>query len=187
MALNNLNFLVIDTETTGLDHTTDKVVEIAGVNVRNGNISLTYHTLINPGIPIPPDKSAIHGIADWDVQGMPMFDQAWQKFLPFIRSADVLVAHNALFDKGFLPETDKPWLDTKRLAQHLWPDAPNHRNQTLRFWKKLRLNSLAHSADGDAIVTAHLLMLLIQDYLALGHPDTIESLINFAESPMEGG
>lgn len=185
MRLHDLIFLIVDTETTGLDPAEDQVVELGAATVRNDRVEPVFHSLVNPGIPIPPEKSAIHGIADWHVADKSPLDVEWHRFEPLVESADCLVAHHASFDRSFLPHVEgKPWLDTKRFAQHLWPYAPNHRNQTLRYWKGLRLNSAAHSADGDALVTAHLLVLMIRDYLAQGHPDSLEGLISYAESPI---
>ncbi|PWI54869.1 hypothetical protein BM613_13615 [Sulfoacidibacillus thermotolerans] len=83
-----------------------------------------------------------------------------------------------------MPETRKPWLDTRRLAQHLWPDAPNFKNQTLRYWKRLKIEATAHSADGDTLVTAYLLILLIRDYLVRGYSDGPQALIEFSERPI---
>ncbi|PWI49848.1 3'-5' exonuclease, partial [Sulfoacidibacillus thermotolerans] len=71
-----------------------------------------FATRINPLRPIPPETSAVHGIADWDVEDKPPFDQVWPIVEKQIESVDVLVAHNAPFDRSFLPETRKPWLDT---------------------------------------------------------------------------
>ena len=75
--------------------------------------------------------------------------------------ADVLVAHNAPFDRNFLaavPHT-RPWLDTLQLARRLWLDAPGHSNQVLRYWLGLPVAADApHHALDDARVTAALLL-----------------------------
>ncbi len=181
--LEQTKFLVIDTETTGVDPNEDRVVEIAAIAVMGNKVKTAYHTLINPQKPIPPETSAIHGIADWDVDGKPAFEEVWPSVQVLVDRADVLVAHNAPFDRSFLPPCDKPWLDTLRLAHHVWPTAPNFQNQTLRYWRRLRLEGLAHSADGDALVTAYLLVYMIRDYLHQGHVDSIEELIRYAETP----
>ncbi len=184
MSLLATRFLIIDTETTGLDPTVDRVVEISTIPAQGSKSYKGFATRINPLRPIPPETSAVHGIADWDVEDKPTFDQVWPFVKKQIESADVLVAHNAPFDRSFLPETEKPWLDTKRLAQHLWPDAPNFKNQTLRYWKRLKIQAAAHSADGDTLVTAYLLILLIRDYLERGHQDDAQSLIEFSQRPI---
>ncbi len=182
--LDEIKFLVIDTETTGVQPETDRVVEVAAVAVKGNRVKTAFHTLIDPEMPIPPEASGVHGIADWHVKGKPTFETIWPNLQALIDRADVLVAHNAPFDRAFLPPTDKLWLDTLRLARHLWPKAPNHQNQTLRYYCKLRLEGLAHSADGDAMVTAHLLILLLRTYAKCELPDTISDLLAFSESPI---
>ena len=181
--LEQTKFLVIDTETTGVDSNEDRVVEIAAVAVMGNKVKTAYHTLINPQKPIPPETSAIHGIADWDVEGKPTFEEVWPSVQALVDRADVLVAHNAPFDRSFLPPCGKPWLDTLRLAHHVWPTAPNFQNQTLRYWRKLHMEGVAHSADGDAMVTAHLLVLMLRAYLRQGHPDTVEDLLQYVAAP----
>ena len=184
LRLDETKFLVIDTETTGVQPETDRVVEVAAVAVKGNRLKVAFHSLIDPLMPIPPEASGVHGIADWHVEGKPTFETIWPNLQALIDRADVLVAHNAPFDRAFLPPIDKPWLDTLRLARHLWPKAPNHQNQTLRYYCKLRLEGLAHSADGDALVTAHLLILLLRTYTKLGLSETLADLLTFSESPI---
>lgn len=82
-------------------------------------------------------------LADWPVEGI-----------------DIMAGHNCRFDRGFLPMFhEKRWIDTYRVAMHLWPDAPNFQNQTLRYWLKLDLpHGGAHHAASDVVTTAHILM-----------------------------
>lgn len=186
MSLRTTSFLVIDTETTGLGPAKDRIVEVAAIIAIGGDlIEPVFHTLVNPGMPIPPEVSAVHGVADWDVAGKPFLEEVWPDLQTYIDKVDCLVAHNAPFDRSFLPNVDRPWLDTYRLAQHLWPDAPNHKNQTLRYWLKLKLDKTnAHSADGDALVTANLLERMILSYLTSGNRDDLLAMIDYAESPV---
>ena len=72
---------------------------------------------------------------------------------------------------------------------HLWPQAPNHRNQTLRYWRGLEVDTFGiapHRALGDALVTAALLRSELQspEFAALGIDD-VDALIEYAESPIE--
>lgn len=182
--LEGVRFIVIDTETTGIDSSKDHVVEIAITKMLGNQTKLSYDQLINPGIPIPPEVSGIHGIADWDVEGKPSLFEVWDDIMPMIEKADVLVAHNAPFDRSFLPETNKPWLDTLRFAQQIWPDAPNYKNQTLRFWKNLRMNGDAHRAGFDTMVTAKLLQLMLKDYLQRGYGDDLDTLLAWIQRPV---
>ncbi len=74
------------------------------------------------------------------------------------------VAHSCAFERQFVTEATTgqiPWICTYKVAMHVWPDAPRHSNQVLRYWRNLSLdNALAmppHRAGPDAWVTAHLL------------------------------
>ncbi len=176
-----MKFAVIDVETTGLDPAVDRVVEIAAVTVENDNIVSNYQALVNPGIRIPATASAIHHITDQDVRDCPTFDEVWRVlYNTIIDPSDVLVAHNAPFDRSFLPDTGKRWLDTRRLAQHLYPDAPNYQNQTLRYWLGIDVIADAHHASDDALVTAMLLIHMLRECQKRG----IEDVLSYAESPV---
>jgi DNA polymerase-3 subunit epsilon len=65
--------VVFDTETTGTNPRSDRIVEIACVKVHPDGRRETWHKRVNPGIPIPSSSTAIHGIGDADVTGQPRF------------------------------------------------------------------------------------------------------------------
>jgi exodeoxyribonuclease X len=190
-------FAVTDTETTGLDHNTDAVVEIGSLLVDwHGDaviphMSLPYfETLVNPNSPLTPDNSAIHGLIDEDLIAAPYIDEASEKFARWMPDRAVPVAHHLVFDAGFLPILSGG-LCSKRLAMHVAIDAPNWKNQTLRYYfkevaraKHIRELGDAHRAISDVTVTAAILTRLIDLYLAAGHPDDVDALIAFAESPV---
>ena len=64
---------VLDTETTGVDPLTDRIVELAVVRLDPDGAARRYRRLVDPGVPIPPAATAVHGIADADVAGRPRF------------------------------------------------------------------------------------------------------------------
>jgi len=188
-------FIGLDTETTGLDSQADHLVEIA---VRAGNLVdpfvQTFSTLVKPPIPIPATSSAVHHLMDCDVSGAPDRVDAVLRTRHFVNAVSsgrtpVLYAHNAAFDRSFLPEFEKlPWLCTLRLAQHVWPDAPAFNNQVLRYWRgygKIDLEGLLpHRAAADLIVTEALLCDAVATYLEAGGEDDIQALIAYADSPI---
>ena len=89
---------VIDIETTGIDPTTDAIIEIASVDmVRGGGITNAMDTLVHPGKPVPPRASAIHHIIDDDLKDAPSLSEVIDRF----RGADVYVAHNCEFERAF--------------------------------------------------------------------------------------
>lgn len=181
-------FLVIDTETTGLDPRTDRVVEIAAVAVdpRAGTVTAALAALVNPGRAIPATASAVHHLTDEDVAAAEPLARALDRLSPWLDSRTILVAHNAEFDRRFLPDMPNPWLCTMRLARHLWPDAPAYGNQVLRYWRSLRIETgPAHRALADATVTGHLLLELGAAYRERIHAQDADltGLVGFAASP----
>ena len=172
---------VIDCETTGTDAAVDRVVEFAAVPIHvieaapGSDLRPVYtagegvSSLVYPGIPIPPQASAVHHLIDEDVESAPPLGRAINQVLgPLWQSDENLIccAHNARFDRSFLPPLQNAkWLDTYRCAMHLFPDAPTHSNQGLRYALRLPVprDLPVHRALGDCVVTAHLLLRLLQE------------------------
>ena len=186
-----VRYLVIDTETTGIDHEQDRIVEVAATRLvlePTMRIDLVFETLVNPMHPISPTASAVHHLTAADVQDAPVFETVWNDMLkPALAAHDVVVAHNAGFDRGFLPEIGKPWFDTLRGARHCWPDAPAHSNQVLRYWLGLVVTApRPHRAGDDTTVTAAVLARLLQDALERGLPpnSTVEDLLAWVNRPI---
>ena len=98
--------IVLDTETTGLSHQADKIIELAMlmVNVDSvtglpfGTVAL-YEGFEDPGMPIPAIAKEVTGITDEMVRGMRLDDEAVAQMLA---QADLIVAHNAGFDRPFV-------------------------------------------------------------------------------------
>jgi len=157
---------VIDTETTGIDENA-KLVEVAWVDLLldqgiEGDIRYPAQHFVDPQIPIPAEVSAIHHITDNDVKGAILAGKA----IEFARitnetNTPVYAAHNAEFDKRFLGGLSGEWICTYRCALHVWPDAPRHSNQVLRYWLRLEGppagSGHAHRALYDAYTTAQIL------------------------------
>jgi DNA polymerase III subunit epsilon len=129
-----MRYAIIDLETTGFSPISDRVVEAACVLVQDGAIVRTWSSLVNPERPIPDYASRVHGITDADVAGAPPFERV-QRVLYSLCEGATVVAHNASFDLGFLPLlAPLPSLCTLQLARRRFPNAPNHKNQTLRAY-----------------------------------------------------
>ncbi|HST91520.1 MAG TPA: DNA polymerase III subunit epsilon, partial [Brevundimonas sp.] len=97
--------------------------------------------------------------------------------------ADVMVAHSARFERSFIADTATgglPWICTVRSAKAVWPQAPGHSNQVLRYWRGLALDPAmanpAHRAGPDAWVTAHLLIDLLKEA-------TVEQMLAWTSEP----
>jgi DNA polymerase-3 subunit epsilon len=90
----------LDTETTGRDPNSDRLIEV-GIVRGQGDEVTRHNWLIHPGRPIPKEASAIHGITDADVEGKPSFAEVAHEILACLAGA-IPAAYNAAFDRGFL-------------------------------------------------------------------------------------
>jgi DNA polymerase-3 subunit epsilon len=105
-------------ETTGLEPSRDRIVEIGilpfSFDAEGALVTEEgWNALVNPGVLIPASASAIHGIYDLEVSNAPDFPSLVPQILSMIHGK-VLVAHNAMFDVGFLRE------ELKRGSQVTW-------------------------------------------------------------------
>jgi DNA polymerase-3 subunit epsilon len=178
-------FVFVDVETTGIDAKTHAVVEVAAQLVEGGRIVATFESLVDPGRPIPPFVTGIHGIDDAMVRGKPSLSALVPTLLELAEGA-IVVAHNAAFDRRFLTcLAAHPSACSWRLASRVVPEAPNHKNQTLRKFFGVRDPKLRgrrpHRALADVIVTRHVFYHCIDRYVAAGHDDHIEALFDFLE------
>lgn len=98
--------IVLDTETTGLDHRTEKIIEVAAIRLENGEIVDRFQTLVNPEQPIRPSSFKIHNISEAMVAEAPTMEEVLPKLLAFMGDLP-FVAHNAVFDYSFLNEASK--------------------------------------------------------------------------------
>lgn len=181
-------FVVVDVETTGLSSATDKVVEVAALRFKGGRWLTTFHTYVNPLLPIGPETAKIHHLTDGLVADAPFWYEVRDELLRFVGDA-LVVAHNAPFDAGFLPELRfNRWLCTYRLARHLWPECAEHSNQYLRYWLNLGLGQgtrlSPHSAVDDALVTGHLFLRELEVFHRENLGSTLDHLMELVESPI---
>jgi len=168
---------VLDCETTGLDPARDRVVSLAALRFAGSarTAHVTLDMLVDPGVPIPPRSTAIHGITDAMVASAPVFRDASRRLVPLLRGA-VLVGHAIAFDRmvlaresrrAALPWRDPPVLCTRELAAALLP-----------LHAGLELEDLArrfdieivgrHTALGDVLATARLFDILLRQAEAAG-------------------
>jgi exodeoxyribonuclease X len=175
---------IFDVETTGLDPTDHRVIEIAAYDLREDNsiVPVASH-LVAPGRDIPPEASAVHHLILQDLAGVPAFDTAWATYLP--DAPIYYAAHNCDFEQKFIPTPNGTrWLCTHKCSLRAWPQAPAHSNQVLRYWRALdtqagfdrQLAAQPHRAAPDAYVTAWLLRLLLQQF-------DIETLLAWSAEP----
>ena len=96
-----IDVALLDVETTGRDASVDRVVEVGIVVGRRGDVVARYNWLINPGIPIPAEVTAIHHITNEMVADKPRFEAVASEIANALRGC-VPAAYNALFDRAFL-------------------------------------------------------------------------------------
>ena len=137
--MENITFVIFDTETTGFSPAKDRVLEIGAVKVRDGKKIEEKTWLINPQRYIPWYVQNVHHITPEMVKDRPTFADIYPDFLKFI-DGSVLIAHNAPFDVRFiaaeaqrnnLPAPKNAVLDSLKLFRTWYPDLPSHRVEDL--------------------------------------------------------
>lgn len=173
--------IILDTETTSKDYNIAEVTEM-GYILRNGTDWQEFNELHKPYEPITPEVSAITNITNKMVVDAEYFDIAAQEFLDVVdafEGAATLVAHNSFYDMKVLERygLDYPqWLCTMRIAKKLY-----HADDTVTAFNlpylRYRFDVLdpadhpgfvAHRASADALVTAHLLEIFVDEMIELG-------------------
>jgi DNA polymerase III epsilon subunit-like protein len=184
------DFSIVDVETTGVDPDADAIVEIAVLRSRGGVLQ-TFHSLVNPGFPIPPTASAVHHITDDDLAGAPRIEDLVLELVDLL-DGSIPVAHNARFDACFVDPAlgvdpdPKAWICAMRLAKHLMPDSPTFSNQGLRYWLRTKPRSEGlgpHRAIDDCHVTFQNLLHLLALSQASG-ARTIEDVLAMSNEPI---
>lgn len=191
-SLRRLTYVVFDTETTGLDPAGgDEIIQIGAVRIVNGRIleGEMIDQLIDPGRQVPDASSAIHGITTRMVAGQPTIGQVLPDFSRFTEGA-VLVAHNAAFDMRCLQlkerqtgvRFDNPVLDTLLLSSVVHPHQESHSLEEIA--RRLNVPVIGrHTALGDAIVTAEVLLRLIPILESNGIATLTDALRASSRSP----
>lgn len=168
--LSSLSFTVFDTETTGLGPSQgDEIIQIGAARIVNGKLlrQECFEQLVDPGRAIPAASIPIHGITQDMVTGKPRIGQVLPAFHVFAQDT-VLVAHNAAFDMKFLQLKEaatgvafrQPVLDTLLLSAVVHPNQESHRLEAIA--ERFNITVLGrHTALGDAIVTAEVMLRLL--------------------------
>ena len=150
---------VIDTETCGLQ---GGVVEVASVDVVDGQIVNPMSNLVRPDRPISHQAMAIHKITEAMVADKPWIEEV----IPRYHGSPYYVAHNASFDQRMLPAMPGDWICTVKLARRLWPGI-KYSNMALYKSLKLDVKTPAelhhHRALFDCYITAALLIRIMEE------------------------
>lgn len=166
------DYIVVDTETTGLDFEFCEIIEISAIKVQNGLIVDKFSSLVQPSpyLKISSDGreivsyvdsyiTALTGITNEMLSSAPQASAVIPSFLSFAGNS-ILMAHNANFDINFIFDSAKKlgltfsndFIDTLRIFRRALPDLPHHR--LIDICKALDIsNEQAHRAESDCITT----------------------------------
>lgn len=185
--LRNVDFVVVDLETTGGSPADCFITEVGAVRSCGGEPTGEFQTLVNPGVPIPAFIAALTGITSAAVATAPPIAAVLPMFLEFARGS-VLVAHNAPFDVSFLKAAAAtlgiPWpgfavVDTARLARVLLHRDEVRNNKLSTLARHFRATTTPdHRALNDARATVTVLHGLLERAGDLGahHLDDLMTL-----------
>lgn len=165
------SIVVLDFETTGLSPDRgDRAIEIGAVLIQDNKIVDRFQSLMNPAMRISSFIEGYTGITNQMLSSAPAISDVMLKFKSFIAHHH-LVAHNASFDARFL-DAEFNRINHQRCNQfgcsllasrRIYPEAPNHKLETLVRHKNLKTDGVHHRALADAEMTAHLWMRMISD------------------------
>lgn len=174
-------YVVVDLETTGLNHNRDRVVSVGAFRVVDGHIRLgeVFNELANPGRGIPVESIKVHGITPDNIRDARPAWEVFRDFLDYL-GRDIVVAHFARFDMFFLNRVMRAQygmrlqnlvVDTVLMcrAALIEPDPYGQKKGA----KRCSLDALAaryglevperHTALGDAMATALILQRLLPE------------------------
>lgn len=160
---------VVDLEATGTDKDKAKgipvgICEIGYTDVfADGRIEYPQSHLVNPKIRMPASARGVHHISDEMLADAISPDVAFGILMADMEPGDMFAAHNSKFERTFFGGGAHEWICTFQCAKHLVEDAPDFKNQTLRYhldldpefeWPDMAMPP--HRAGPDSYVTAHL-------------------------------
>jgi CBS domain-containing protein len=163
--LASLDAIAIDTETTRLDTSLARIVEIAAISIRDGR---RFETLVDPAVAIPPASSNVHGITAETVSGAPRFAAARSAFQTFAGSR-VLVGYSIGYDLAILEKESArsglAWKKPRSLCVRLLatltnPSLPDYSLDMISNWLGIEIEN-RHRAMGDASAAAAIFRALL--------------------------
>jgi len=164
-----------DLETTGVDPAKDKIVELAFVKLLPDGKRETITKRVNPGIPIPPEVTKIHGISDEDVKNCPVFKQIAHDLYEWMRGCDLGGYNSSKFDLPLLAEeflrvginvdfTDRSMIDVQQIFFKM---EARTLGAAYKFYCNKNLEN-AHSAEADILATIEVLDAQLEKYTDIG-------------------
>ncbi len=166
----SLNAVAFDSETTGLDTSKARMIQLGAVRIVKGEIdpAQNFQQLINPGVSISEANQAIHGISNADVADAKSFAEVYPAFKDWWQDS-ILIGYASGFDLARLKREQQlaeiDWnaprcLDVRYLVNIISPTLPDFSLDTIASWLEIEIKH-RHSALGDAIATARIFVALI--------------------------
>jgi DNA polymerase III epsilon subunit-like protein len=184
----DLPLIFLDTETTGLDKEKDEIIQLAYKVNKTKNV---VNELFNPNMEIPIDAMVVSHITDEMVANKKTFvNEIHKNTLTLLLDTNILIAHNAKFDIGFLEKYGvivKWFIDTQKVARSII-DSYKYNLQYLRYF--LKLNKLEkkkinpHDALSDIIVLENLFWYLFDIIKGDSIKDKLANMINISKNPV---
>lgn len=188
--IDDVEFSIVDVETTGLNASYNNIIEIGIVKVHNNKIIDSFHSMINPGREIPGYITAFTGITNDEVYNAPFFEDISLDVLSFF-DGSIVAGHNLSFDLSFLKKeflscghtlNFQPNLCTLKLAKRLYPFLKSRSLSNLSNYLNI-FNSNAHRALSDSETTAKILFRMIDELKEKYNYSFVKEIINFQYIP----
>ena len=163
-------YTAVDLEMTGLNAKKDKILELGAVRIRNGKMEDIFSVIVNPGVLISEEITALTGItAEEAADGAPA-DEALDRFFAFL-GEDALIGHNVQYDYSFLKQWavnqkrsfERSAVDTLKLARKFLPKEQKKDLKSLCALFGIERRA-AHRALYDAKAAAELFFILKTEY-----------------------
>ena len=163
--------IIFDLETTGIDVGKDRIVEVYFIKIHPNGNKETKHYFLNPGIPIPKEASAVHGITDEDVKDKPSFAEKVHEIKQFVSGCDFGGFNSNKFDFPLLCEefgragvafdsSKVKFVDAQRIFHQM---EPRNLTAAYKFYCGKELTD-AHSAAADTEATWEIIQAQIDRY-----------------------
>ncbi|HIE15850.1 MAG TPA: 3'-5' exonuclease [Bacteroidales bacterium] len=175
-----------DLETTGLNTATDKIVQISIIKIFPDGKEEKYNFFVNPGIPIPEEATAIHGITNEMVKDKPLFSEIAKKIADIISGCDLAGYNSNRFDIPLLAEEmlkanvdiDFSKIKTIDVQNIFYKKEPRTLVAAYKFYCQKDLEN-AHSSDADTLATYEILKAQLERYDDLDN--NVDFLSKFTE------
>lgn len=167
-------YIAFDTETTGLNPSRDRIIELGAVLFENGKCVKRFQSLVNPGVFIPARVTAVNNITNSMIKNAPTEEIVYSELAEFLKDAyneqTIICAHNARFDMSFLSETlmrlgynaNINYIDTLTFAKQKIKGLYNYKQDTVAHYFDI-VNEQAHRAASDAERCGKILWNLIEE------------------------